>query len=215
VNIDEYAVIIIRDNGMGISPDDMERIFEPFYTKKVMGRSGTGLGLSVVWNTVTNHNGYIHVESGEGGTVFELYFPISSESASEQEKPLDLEQYKGRGEKILVVDDESDQRVIAVDVLRKLGYHADAVSGGQKAIEFMQKHEVNILLLDMVMPGMDGCDTFKQIIQLKPGQKAVIASGFSMDDRVKKAQELGAGVYIRKPYSIEKLGMAIRTELDK
>jgi PAS domain S-box-containing protein len=215
VNIGEYAVLVVKDNGMGISPQDMERIFEPFYTKKVMGRSGTGLGLSVVWNTVTDHGGYIHVESGGGGTVFELYFPITRESVSEQEKPLDLEQYKGRGEKVLVVDDEPDQRVIAVDILSKLGYQAEAVSGGQEALEFLKEHEVDILLLDMLMPGMDGCDTFSQIVQLKPGQKAVIASGFSLSDRVKKAQELGAGAYIRKPYSIEKLGMAIKTELDK
>ena len=215
VNIGEYAVVVVKDNGMGISPQDMERIFEPFYTKKVMGRSGTGLGLSVVWNTVTDHGGYIHVESGDGGTVFELYFPITRERVSEQEKPLDLEQYKGRGEKVLVVDDVLDQRVIAVDMLSKLGYQADAVSGGQEALEFLKEHEVDILLLDMLMPGMDGCDTFSQIVQLKPGQKAVIASGFSMDDRVKKAQKLGAGAYIRKPYSVEKLGMAIKTELDK
>jgi signal transduction histidine kinase len=215
VNIGEYAVLVVKDNGMGISPEDMERIFEPFYTKKVMGRSGTGLGLSVVWNTVTDHGGYIHVESGDGGTVFELYFPITRERVSEQEKPLDLEQYKGRGEKVLVVDDVLDQRVIAVDMLSKLGYQADAVSGGQEALEFLKEHEVDILLLDMLMPGMDGCDTFSQIVQLKPGQKAVIASGFSMDDRVKKAQKLGAGAYIRKPYSVEKLGMAIKTELDK
>jgi CheY-like chemotaxis protein len=215
VNIGEYAVLVVKDNGMGISPEDMERIFEPFYTKKVMGRSGTGLGLSVVWNTVTDHGGYIHVESGGGGTVFELYFPITRESVSEQEKPLDLEQYKGRGEKVLVVDDEPDQRVIAVDILSKLGYQAEAVSGGQEALEFLKEHEVDILLLDMLMPGMDGCDTFSQIVQLKPGQKAVIASGFSLSDRVKKAQELGAGAYIRKPYSVEKLGMAIKTELDK
>jgi PAS domain S-box-containing protein len=215
VTIGEYAVLVVKDNGMGISPEDMERIFEPFYTKKVMRRSGTGLGLSVVWNTVTDHGGYIHVESGDGGTVFELYFPITRESVSEQEKPLDLEQYKGRGEKVLVVDDEPDQRVIAVDILSKLGYQAEAVSGGQEALEFLKEHEVDILLLDMLMPGMDGYDTFSQIVQLKPGQKAVIASGFSMDDRVKKAQKLGAGAYIRKPYSIEKLGMAIKTELDK
>ena len=215
INIGEYAVLVVRDNGLGISPEDMERIFEPFYTKKVMGRSGTGLGLSVVWNTVTGHDGYIHVESGSGGTGFELYFPITRESVSEQEKPLDLKQYQGRGEKVLVVDDELDQRVIAVDILSKLGYQADAVSGGQEALEFLKEHEVDILLLDMVMPGMDGCETFRRIVQLKPGQKAVIASGFSLSDRVKKAQGLGAGAYIRKPYSVEKLGLAIKTKLDK
>jgi two-component system cell cycle sensor histidine kinase/response regulator CckA len=215
VNIGEYVVLVVKDDGMGISPEDMERIFEPFYTKKVMGRSGTGLGLSVVWNTVTGHDGYIHVESGRGGTVFELYFPITRESLSEQEKPLEVKQYQGRGEKVLVVDDELDQRAIAMGILNKLGYQAEAVSGGQEALEFLKEHDADILLLDMVMPGMDGCDTFSRIVQLKPGQKAVIASGFSLSDRVKKAQESGAGAYIRKPYSVEKLGLAIKTELDK
>ena len=215
VTVGEYNLLVVRDNGRGISPEDMERIFEPFYTKKVMGRSGTGLGLSVVWNTVAGHDGYINVKSGVGGTVFELYFPITREGFSESEKPLNLKQYRGRGEKVLVVDDEPDQRVIAVNILRKLGYQAEAVSGGREAIEFLKEHEADILLLDMVMPGMDGCDAFGQIVQLKPGQKAVIASGFSLNDRVRKAQELGAGAYIKKPYSVEKLGLTIRTEIDK
>ena len=166
---------------MGISPEDMERIFEPFYTKKVMGRSGTGLGLSVVWNTVNGHDGYIHVQSGVSGTSLSFTFRLPRESLSEQEKPLDLKQYQGSGEKVLVVDDELNQRIIAVDILNKLGYQAEAVSGGQEALEFLKEHEVDILLLDMVMPGMDGCDTFSQIVQLKPGQKAVIASGFSLN----------------------------------
>jgi PAS domain S-box-containing protein len=215
VNTGEYNLLVIQDNGMGISPEDRERIFEPFYTKKVMGRSGTGLGLSVVWNTVVGHEGYILVKSGDGGTVFELYFPITREGVLEEEKPIDQKQFKGKGEKVLVVDDEPDQRVIAVEMLNKLGYQAVAVSGGREAVEFLKEQQVDVLLLDMLMPDLDGCDTFSQIVQLRPGQKAVIASGFSPSERVKKAQELGAGAFIKKPYSVEKLGLAIRTELDR
>ena len=97
----EYAVLSVSDDGFGIIPQDLERIFEPFYTKKVMGRSGTGLGLAVVWNTVQDHNGYINVESSEKGTVFELYFPVTRKGVSDEKEKTPLENYLGHGEKIL------------------------------------------------------------------------------------------------------------------
>ena len=113
VNIGEYAVLSVSDDGSGISSDDLERIFEPFYTKKVMGRSGTGLGLAVVWNVVQDHKGYIDVTSDENGTTFELYFPITREEISDKDLSIPIKDYKGNGETILVVDDvESQQRDI-------------------------------------------------------------------------------------------------------
>jgi PAS domain S-box-containing protein len=117
----EYAVLSVSDDGSGIIPQDLERIFEPFYTKKVMGRSGTGLGLAVVWNTVQDHNGYINVESSKKRTVFELYFPVTRKDVSDEKEKTPLENYLGHGEKILVVDDEERQRVIACGILTKLG----------------------------------------------------------------------------------------------
>ena len=105
----EYAVLAVSDDGSGISSDGLERIFEPFYTKKVMGRSGTGLGLAVVWNVVQDHEGYIDVKSDENGTTFELYFPITRDEILEKVLSLPIKDFKGNGETILVVDDMESQ----------------------------------------------------------------------------------------------------------
>ena len=121
VNEGEYAVLSVLDDGPGISPTDLKRIFEPFYTKKKMGRSGTGLGLAVVWNVVQDHKGYIDVKSDENGTAFELYFPITREEISAKDLSIPIKDYQGNGETILVVDDVASQREIACEVLNTLG----------------------------------------------------------------------------------------------
>jgi len=212
----EYAVLSVSDDGFGITPQDLEKIFEPFYTKKVMGRSGTGLGLAVVWNTVQDHKGYINVESSGKGTVFELYFPVTRKEVADEKEKIPLENYLGHGEKILVVDDEERQRVIACGILTKLGYTAEAVSSGEEAVEYMKENAVDLIVLDMVMPkGINGRETYQQIIKIRPGQKAVIASGYAKTKEVDIAQELGAGKYIKKPYTLEKIGVAVKKELEK
>jgi two-component system, cell cycle sensor histidine kinase and response regulator CckA len=212
----EYVVLSVSDNGRGISSKDLDRIFEPFYTKKVMGRSGTGLGLAVVWNTVQDHNGYINVQTGEEGTTFDLYFPVTREEITEKKDSIRLEEYRGQGEKILVVDDEESQREIATGILSKLGYHADAVSSGEEAIEYVRTNPVDLIVLDMVMPkGMNGRETYQEIIKVRPRQKAIIASGYAKTDEVDAAQKLGAGKYVKKPYTLEKIGIAVKEELGK
>jgi two-component system cell cycle sensor histidine kinase/response regulator CckA len=212
----EYAVLGVSDDGSGIASEDLDRIFEPFYTKKVMGRSGTGLGLAVVWNVVQDHEGYIDVKSNQKGTTFELYFPVTRQEIQGREMLRPIEDYKGAGESILVVDDVESQREIACNMLEKLGYHATAVSSGEEAIEYLQAHTVDLILLDMIMdPGMSGRETYEGIIKIHPNQKAVVASGFAETDEVKEAQKLGAGSYIRKPLTLEKLGLAIKAELKK
>ncbi|MBW1781523.1 MAG: PAS domain S-box protein [Deltaproteobacteria bacterium] len=212
----EYAVLIISDEGTGISPEDLERIFEPFYTKKVMGRSGTGLGLAVVWNTVQDHNGYIDVKSGDTGTVFELYFPVTREDVATEKQGVPLEDYLGHGERILVVDDEERQREIACGMITKLGYTAETVSSGEEAVAYVTKHPVDLIVLDLVMPkGINGRETYEEIIKIRPGQKAIIASGYAKTDEVDTAQALGAGQYLKKPYTLEKLGVAVKEELKK
>ena len=200
----DYAVLTIEDAGMGISPDDMEKIFEPFYTKKKMGRSGTGLGMTVVWGTVKDHKGYIDLESTEGeGTTFTLYFPVSREKIFDDKSPLPVDALMGNGESILIVDDVAEQREIASGMLKALGYSVTTVLSGEDAIRYLKAGHADLLVLDMIMdPGMDGLDTYKKIIEIHPGQKAVIASGFSETDHVKEVQSLGAGAYIvpeRKP----------------
>jgi two-component system cell cycle sensor histidine kinase/response regulator CckA len=212
----EYAVLSVTDEGPGISAEDLEMIFEPFYTKKVMGRSGTGLGLAVVWNVVQDHKGYIDVTSDVNGTAFELYFPITRDEIPEKDLPLGIIDYKGDGESILVVDDIESQRDISCKMLDTLGYKTKAVSSGEEAVEYSKKHTVDLLLLDMIMdPGINGRETYERIIEIHPKQKTIIASGFAETNDVKEAQKLGAGKYIRKPLTLEKIGLAVKEELEK
>ncbi len=212
-----YNIITVSDTGVGIAAEEMERIFEPFYTKKVMGRSGTGLGMAVVWGTVHDHNGYIDIRSTPGkGTTFILYFPSTDQAIQAEKEQISMDKYKGNGESILVVDDVKEQRKIADIILAKLGYVVTTSSNGEEAVEYMQNHSADLVILDMIMdPGMDGLETYRRIIETHPGQKAIIASGYSETGRVAEIQRLGAGEYIRKPYSMEKIGMAVKKALAK
>ena len=213
----DYIVLSVVDSGVGMSEEGLARIFEPFYTKKVMGRSGTGLGMAVVWGTVKDHNGYIDVQSKEGkGTAFTLYLPVTRIKRAKDESLLPIEGYLGKGESILVVDDVEKQREIATGMLRKLGYSVTSVSNGEEAVEYMKNTSADLIVLDMIMDhGINGRETYERIIQFRPNQKAIIASGFSETGDVKAAQELGAGQYIKKPYTLEKIGIAVRDELKK
>jgi PAS domain S-box-containing protein len=211
----EYVVLSVTDAGVGIAEEDLERIFEPFYTKKVMGRSGSGLGMAVVWGTVKDHGGYINVRSRKGaGSSFELYFPATRRSLPETSRNVSHESYRGHGESILVIDDVKHQREIAAMMLGRLGYRPEAVAGGEAAIDYLAHTPADLLLLDMIMaPGMDGLETYQQVLKINPRQKAIIVSGYSETDRVRQTQALGAGEYLKKPYSLEALGLAIKKEL--
>ena len=213
----DYVVLKVSDTGTGISPEDINSIFEPFFTKKKMGRSGTGLGMSVVWGIVKDLKGYIDVESTIGkGTTFSLYFPASREKPSKDTSSVPTEEYMGRGESILVVDDVEEQRQIALAILSELGYSVTTTSSGKEAVDYMKNNSSDLLVLDMIMdPGMDGLDTYRKILELHPKQKAIIASGFSETARVKEAKRLGAGQYVKKPYILEMIGLAVRKELDR
>ncbi len=212
----EYAVLKVQDNGPGITTMDLEHIFEPFYTKKVMGRSGTGLGLSVVWNTIQDHDGSITVDSNKNGTTFTLYFPITRDDRSLAQETVDLDHIKGHGELILVIDDEKQQREIAGKMLTLLDYKVACAANGGEAVEAIKEHPADLLLLDMIIePDMNGRQVYEKIKKIYPTQKAVIASGFSEDIEVKKALELGAGEFIKKPYSLKQLGIAVQNELKK
>ena len=216
VNTGEYAVLAVSDDGPGIPSDDLERIFEPFYTKKVMGRSGTGLGLAVVWNVIQDHKGYIDVTTDENGTTFELYFPITRDEISDKALSIPIKDYKGNGETILVVDDVESQREITCKMLNTLGYITKAVSSGEEAVEYFKENTADLLLLDMIMdPGINGRETYERVIKIHPNQKAIIISGFAETDEVKKTQELGAGRYVKKPFKLEKIGLAVKEELAK
>lgn len=217
ISIGDYVVLTLSDTGIGIPPGDIERIFEPFYTKKIMGRSGTGLGMAVVWGTIKDHHGFIDIQSREGeGTEFKIYFPITRKKVKKEKPAVSLKNYLGRGESILVVDDIKEQREITTGMLSKLGYLANSVSSGEKAVEYMKNHSVDLIVLDMIMePGIDGLETYQQILDFHPKQKAIIASGFSETNQVKKALKLGAGTYLKKPYTLEKIALIVKNELNK
>jgi len=212
----EYTLLSVIDSGIGISREDMRNIFEPFYTKKRMGRSGTGLGMSVVWAMIKDHGGFVDVESEEGrGARFDIYFPATREKLAPKPSRTPIEDYLG-SERILVVDDVAEQRQIAADMLGRLGYAVQTVSSGEAAVEWLRHHTADLLILDMIMdPGIDGLETYHRVLSLVPEQKAVIASGFAETERVTAALELGVREYLKKPYTLEKLGLCVRAALDQ
>ncbi|MBF0303867.1 MAG: response regulator [Desulfamplus sp.] len=211
----EYVILKVEDHGMGIAESDLERIFEPFFTKKVMGRSGTGLGMAVVWGTVQDHEGYIDIKSKvDSGTTFTLYFPVTHQKKDKPPADVSFADYIGNGEHLLVVDDLKEQREIVTAMLTKLNYKVSSVESGERAVEFIKTTSADLIILDMIMdPGMDGLETYKNLIQINPDQKVVIASGFSETDRVKEMMTLGASQYIKKPYGLQQIGIAVKNVL--
>jgi two-component system, cell cycle sensor histidine kinase and response regulator CckA len=211
----DYVVLKVTDNGIGISNEDIDRIFEPFYTKKVMGRSGTGLGMAVVWGTVKDHHGYIDIHSRrQQGTTVTIHLPAAKERRLHAEPPPSVGDLKGSGERILVVDDVGEQREIAKEMLSRLGYRVESVASGEAAVDHVNHHRVDLLVLDMIMdPGIDGLETYRRIVDTHPGQRAVITSGFSESERVQEARRLGVGAYVKKPYRLETIASAVKAVL--
>lgn len=213
----EYAVLSLSDTGEGIPFKNLPHIFEPFYTTRQMQRNGSGLGLSVVWGIVKEHDGYIDVQSLTGeGTTLKLYFPITREELPQPIEERRRTGYRGTGQSILAVDDEKGQRELAVMLLSLLNYRVTAVSSGEEAVEYLKFHQADLVILDMIMEsGMDGLDTYREIVKIHPHQKALIVSGFSETERTREAQELGAGAFVKKPYSMEGLGLEVKRELNR
>ena len=211
-----YVRLTVADDGGGISREDLDRIFEPFYSRKVMGRSGTGLGLTVVWNVVEDHDGYITVTSSSRGTSFEVYLPTTGDPETTAGDAWNIADNRGSGETILVVDDSQSQRLITCEILKKLGYRPQAVASGEAAVAFLQDRSVDLVILDMIMdPGMNGRQTLAEILRIHPEQRAIIVSGFAETDDVKTALQLGAHSYVKKPMTIKQLGDAVRAALQQ
>ena len=171
--------------------------------------------MAVVHGTVQDHKGYIKVQSKKGkGTVFTLYFPVTKKDIIKVDTNLPISDYKGDGQSILVIDDVKEQREIASSMLSQLGYAVNAVSSGEEAVRYMSDNKADLLVLDMIMdPGIDGLDTYKKILDLHPSQKVILASGYSETERVKEALNLGAGKYIKKPYTVKDISVAVMEEL--
>ncbi|RKX22879.1 MAG: hypothetical protein DRP35_00845 [Candidatus Zixiibacteriota bacterium] len=210
----EYVKLTISDTGCGISDDIVQKIFDPFFTSKTTDKKrGSGLGMSVVDAVIKDHNGYIDLSTKIGeGTSFYIYFPITRESMDNQVSG----KICGGNETILIVDDDDMQREVSSQMLKKLGYKISTVKNGEKAVEFLRENPQNLVILDMVMPnGIDGTETYRQILEINSDQKAIILSGYSESDRVFEVQKLGAGAYVKKPITKKVIGAAVRTELDR
>jgi len=218
----DYAVIKISDTGIGIAPADQKRIFEPFFTRKQMGRSGSGLGMSIVWNTVKDHEGYISLDSTLGkGTVFEIYLPMQADAVESspripEEKNGSNPISEGNGQRILVVDDGNDQREVACQLLCRLGYEPIALASGEAALQYLNMNQVDLLMLDMLMdPGIDGLETYRRARALKGRHiPAIIASACPKSGKIVEALDEGVLAYLKKPYTMEQLARTVAGALN-
>ncbi len=208
-----YAYVSVKDDGIGIASSDFKKIFEPYFsTKKLKGRSGTGLGLAVVYGIIKDHNGYYDLISEPGkGTEFVVYLPTATARAALTGSTEDLY----GSERLLVVDDDPQQRDVARECLENYGYRVITVSSGRLAVELFKREDFDLVLLDMIMEDdFDGLDTYRAMKKLKGNLRAIIVSGSAATERVRAAQRLGAGIYVQKPYTAERLARAVRSEID-
>lgn len=213
VPIGQYVRLRVSDTGPGIAPEIRARIFDPFFTTKTTDRRGSGLGLSVVEAIVEDHEGYLDLETEPGrGTTFSVYLRPSPVPISEEQQ---VELLPGI-ESVLIVDDDKIQRDVTSEMLASLGYRVDAVASGEEAVAYCRERPVDLLLLDMVIPpGIDGAETYQRVVDQRPGQRAILLSGFAETNRVRVAQALGAGRFLRKPVLLAVLSQAVRGELDR
>ena len=213
----EYVVLTVKDTGIGMSAEDIEHIYEPFYSRKTMGRSGTGLGMTVVWGAIQDHNGYIHIDSAlDEGTTITIHFPRSREELKESSVNVELADIKGQGERILVVDDMDEIRELLSAMLLRLNYKVETAASGEEAVSYLQENLVDLVVLDMTMPGgIDGLETYERMLKLHPGQKAIFTSGYAKTEKIREAQKLGAGPFLSKPYTVKDIGKVVVGELAK
>jgi len=211
-----YVVLTIADSGIGIAQENLNRIFEPFYTSKIMGRSGTGLGMTVVWGTVKDHDGFLDVKSRkDGGTSISVLLPAARENDGKAALKSTTTKVitRGRGESILLVDDSPEQRSLGHSILTTLGYKVETAAGGEEAVQLLTVNPFDLVLLDMIMEsGIDGLDTYRKILDIRPEQAVIIVSGYSESQRVQEALQLGVRSIVKKPYTLEAIATAISNE---
>ncbi len=215
INPGRYVKISITDTGIGMDKATQEKIFDPFFTTKEMGR-GTGLGLASVYGIMKNHAGFIDVYSEKGeGTTFKLYFPASEKEAVKEE-PVSEKILKG-SERILLVDDEDLIIEVAGDMLETLGYTIFTAGNGEEAIRVYQdnKEEIDIVILDMIMPGMNGEKVFDRLKDINPKIKVLLSSGYSINGQAVHILEKGCMGFIQKPFDLRALSQKVREVLDK
>ncbi len=208
-----YVKVSVTDTGVGMDEKTRQRIFEPFFTTKEMGR-GTGLGLAMVYGIVKGHKGIINVYSEKGqGTSFHLYFPISENEVA-QEKVEEKTVERGT-ETILLIDDEETVLAVSKNMLSSLGYHVITAHNGEKALELYKKkyQVIDLVMLDMIMPGMSGGETYDKLKVLNPDIKAILCSGYSLNTQASQIIKRGCRFFLQKPFSIYTLSQKVREAL--
>ena len=203
------VVFEVSDDGSGILAADRERVFEPYFTTKTRGPDrGTGLGLATVLGVIEAHQGAIEIAAGLGGagTTMRVYLPAGPALVAPVSPPAVTTRVKGHGT-ILVVDDDQIVRMALISAIRKLGYEVLEASSGSQAIEVFRQHGSRIsgVVLDLVMPGLSGRDTYLALRALAPGVRVLLMSGYSMNEEVEAILELGVRSFLSKPYSMEAL----------
>jgi PAS domain S-box-containing protein len=215
VEAGKYVKISIIDTGTGMDKITQQRIFEPFFTTKEMGR-GTGLGLASVYGIVKNHGGFIEVFSEQGkGTTFSIYLPASEKKVMEE---IDAAEIVLKGdETLLLVDDEEMIIEVGEEILQALGYKVLPALSGKEALEIYKnkKDSIDMVILDMIMPGMGGGETYDNLKQINPDIKVLLSSGYSISGQAAEILERGCDGFIQKPFKLKQLSVKIREILDK
>jgi two-component system cell cycle sensor histidine kinase/response regulator CckA len=210
----KYVRIAVEDSGIGMDQTTQRRIFEPFFTTKEMGR-GTGLGLASAYGIIKNHGGFIDVESKKGeGTTFSIYLPASEkEIPNKREVPSEI--LRGT-ESVLLVDDEEMIIEVGQEILQEMGYKVLSAKTGQEAVDLYAKNkgQIDMVILDMIMPGMGGGETFDKIKEMHPEAKVLLSSGYSVEGQASEILARGCNGFIQKPFSVKKLSQTIRQVLD-
>ena len=209
-----FVRIDIIDTGVGIDKTIRNRIFDPFFTTKGKGK-GTGLGLATVYGIVNNHGGMINVESEVNvGTTFSVYIP-SVEKAVPMAGAVEARPLGGR-ETVLVVDDEENIRMLVRDILEEKGYAVLSAGDGFEAMDVYREHKdgIDLVILDMAMPGMGGRETYEKLVEMNPGVRVILSTGYSKDERARELLARGVKAFVQKPYRIDDLASAVRKVLD-
>jgi len=210
-----YVKISVIDTGIGMDEKTKERIFEPFFTTKEIGK-GTGLGLAMVYGIIKNHNGFINVISSKGhGTIFEIYLPSSEKHILKVEDT--KQDIKQGSETLLIVDDEKSVLDVTKEILESLGYTVYSAENGEKAIKIYKekKDEIHLILLDMIMPGLSGNETFDRIKEINPSAKVVLSTGYSLNIQAQRIMDKGCDGFLYKPFDMVQLSTKIHEVLKK
>lgn len=205
-----YVEICICDTGSGMDSETRSRIFEPFFTTKEVGK-GTGLGLASVYGCIKSHYGNIHVDSHPGqGTTFKILLHAAEAACVSDEDPACKDIIKGSGH-VLVVDDEGIVRAFVATVLQKLGYSVSMCINGAEAVEFFKDchQDIDLVILDLVMPVLNGPDTFRELKQIDPDVNVLISSGFSKNETTNSLIDDGALGLLSKPFRISELAQTV------